>query len=59
MCRTGSFICGMCIGLVVGAGVCVMADPRLRPCKSKVKKAMHKVGDAVDSAIDNVADMMD
>ena len=49
----------MCIGLLVGAGVCAMADPRLRPSKCKVKKAMHKVGDAVDSAIDNVADMMD
>lgn len=59
MCRTGSFVCGICIGLTVGACVCLMADPQLRPGKHTVEKTMRKVGKSVDSAIENVADMMD
>ncbi|MBE6919654.1 MAG: YtxH domain-containing protein [Ruminococcaceae bacterium] len=58
MCHTGSYLCGMGAGLMVGAVVCaaVLSAPESR--KSAVGKTMQRVGNAVDQAVESVADMM-
>ncbi len=58
MCRTGSYLCGMGAGLMIGAivGAAMLAKPETR--KTAVGKTMQKVGNAVDSAVESVADMM-
>ena len=58
MCHTGSYLCGMGIGLVAGAvvGAAVLSRPGTK--KTAVGKVMQRVGNAVDSAVESVADMM-
>ncbi len=58
MCRTGSYLCGMGAGLMIGAimGAAMLSQPNTR--KTVVGRTMQKVGNAVDSAVESVADMM-
>ena len=58
MCHTGSYLCGMGAGLMVGAVVCaaVLSHPESR--KSAVGCGLQRVGNAVDQAVESVADMM-
>ena len=58
MCRTGSYLCGMGAGLMVGAivGAAMLSRPEAR--KTAVGKTMQKLGNAVDSAVESVAGMM-
>ena len=58
MCHTGSYLCGMGLGLVAGAivGAAMLSRPETR--KTAVGKAMQRVGNAVDSAVESVSDMM-
>lgn len=58
MCHTGSYLCGMGVGLVAGAivGAAILTQPKAR--KTAVGKTMQRVGNAVDSAVESVADMM-
>ncbi|MBE6970791.1 MAG: YtxH domain-containing protein [Ruminococcaceae bacterium] len=58
MCHTGSYLCGMGLGLVAGAivGAAMLSRPEAR--KTTVGKAMQRVGNAVDSAVESVSDMM-
>ena len=53
-----AFMRGMGAGLMVGAVVCaaVLSAPESR--KSAVGKTMQRVGNAVDQAVESVADMM-
>lgn len=59
MCRTCAFLCGLGLGLGVVGVVYVMTDPQHKPGHHAVEKTMQRVGSAVDSAIENVTDMMD
>lgn len=58
MCHTGSYLCGMGLGLVAGAivGAAMLSRPETR--NTAVGKAMQRVGNAVDSAVESVSDMM-
>ena len=58
MCHTGSYLCGMGLGLVAGAivGAAVLSRPETK--KSAVGKVMQRVGNAVDQAVESIADMM-
>lgn len=58
MCHTGSYLCGMGAGLLVGAIVsaAVLTQPEAR--KTAVGKTMQRVGNAVDQAVESVSDMM-
>ena len=58
MCHTGSYLCGMGLGLVAGAivGAAMLSRPEAR--KTAVGKAMQRVGNAVDQAVESIADMM-
>ena len=58
MCHTGSYLCGMGAGLMVGAVVCAALLSRPESRKTVAGKAMQRVGNAVDSAVESVADMM-
>jgi len=51
-------LCGMGLGLVAGAivGAAMLSRPEAR--KTTVGKAMQRVGNAVDSAVESVSDMM-
>ena len=58
MCHTGSYLCGMGAGLLVGAVVCAAVLSRPESRKSALGKTMQRVGNAVDQAVESVADMM-
>ena len=58
MCHTGSYLCGMGAGLMVGAVVCAAVLSRPESRKSAVGQTMQRVGNAVDQAVESVADMM-
>ena len=58
MCTVSTFVTGVCVGMVAGAGVEVMVSPRRKTRKAAVGKAMQRMGNAVDSALETVAEKM-
>ena len=58
MCHTGSYLCGMGAGLMVGAVVCAAILSRPESRKSAVGRGLQQVGNAVDSAVEQMSDMM-
>ncbi len=58
MCHTGSYLCGMGAGLLVGAmvGAVIFTQPEAR--KTAVGKAMQRVGSAVDQAVESVSEAL-
>ena len=58
MCHTGSYLCGMGAGLMVGAVVCAALLSRSETRKTAVGRGLQRVGNAVDQAVESVADMM-
>ena len=58
MCHTGSYLCGMGARLMVGAVVCAALLSRPDARKTAAGKAMQRVGNAVDQAVESIADMM-
>lgn len=57
MCTT-TFVRGICVGMVAGAVVELIASPRPQKRKTAVGKVMQRMGNAMDSAMDTVTDMM-
>ena len=55
---TTTFLRGICVGMVAGAVVEMIANPRPQKRKTAVGKVMQRMGNAVDSAMDTVTDMM-
>jgi len=53
-----AFARGVCVGMVAGVVVDMVASPWPKARKTTVGKAMQRMGNAVDSAIDNVNHMM-
>ena len=53
-----AFLRGVCVGMVAGALVGVMVIPRPKTRKTAVGKAMQRMGNAVDSALETVAEKM-
>ena len=58
MCHTGSYLCGMGAGLMVGAVICAAVLSRPESRKSVVGKTMQRVGNAVDQAVESVSARM-
>lgn len=58
MCKVSTFVTGVCVGMVAGALVEVMVSPRPKTRKTAVGKAMQRMGNAVDSALETVAEKM-
>ncbi len=56
--ETTAFVRGICIGMVAGAIVGTMASPRPKFRKTAVGRAMQQMGNAVDSAVDSVNQMV-
>lgn len=55
--KATAFIRGMAIGMVAGVALDMVA-PAIGRRKTTVGRAMQKVGNAVDSAIDDVSDRL-
>ncbi|MBQ6974243.1 MAG: hypothetical protein IJQ17_05400 [Oscillospiraceae bacterium] len=55
--KATAFIRGMAIGMVAGVALDMVA-PAIGGRKTTVGKAMQKVGNAVDTAIDDVSDRL-
>ena len=53
-----AFVKGMCVGMVAGVMVDMVATPRPKILKTAVGKAMQRMGNAVDQAISDVNRMM-
>lgn len=58
MCHTGSYLCGMGAGLVVGAAMCAAVLSRPESRKTVVGRGLQQMGNAVDSAVEDLSDMM-
>jgi len=56
-CCTGFWV-GMSAGLVAGAAAGMMLGSRRDPMKTQVGKSIHKLGVAVDHAVDNIVSEM-
>ena len=56
-CCTGFWV-GMGAGLVAGAAAGMMLGCRRDPMKTQVGKSIHKLGVAVDHAVDNIVPEM-
>ena len=56
--KLGSFTWGLGVGMLVGVVVDMVASPWPRTRKTTVGKAMQRMGNAVDSAVDSVNTMM-
>ena len=53
-----TFAKGVCVGMVAGVVVDMVASPRPKIRKTTVGKAMQKMGNAVDQALSGVDRMM-
>lgn len=53
-----AFLRGVCVGMVAGAAVDMAAHPYPKTRKTAVGKAMQRMGNAVDSALETVAEKM-
>lgn len=58
MCKAGSFLYGLCAGMVTGALLEIIVLPRPRCRKTAVGKAMQRVGNAMDQALESVSDKL-
>lgn len=58
MCKTGTFLCGLAAGMVAGAMLEIIILPRPRPRRTAVGKAMQRMGNAMDQALESVAEKM-
>ena len=56
MCKTGAFLWGLAAGMVAGAMIEIVVLPRPRPRKTAVGKAMQRMGNAMDQALESVAE---
>ncbi len=56
--KLGSFTWGLGVGMLAGVVVDMVASPWPRTRKTTVGKAMQRMGNAVDSAVDGVNNMM-
>ena len=56
--KLGSFTWGLGVGMLAGVVVDMVASPWPRTRKTTVGKAMQRMGNAVDSAVDGVNAMM-
>ena len=56
--KLGSFTWGLGVGMLAGVVVDMVASPWPRTRKTTVGKAMQRMGNAVDSAVDGVSNMM-
>ena len=57
MCKKG-FLCGMAVGIVVGVTAELVACPRPKCRKTAVGQAMQRMGNAMDQALESVAEKM-
>jgi gas vesicle protein len=55
--NTTTFLRGVCVGMVAGAAVDMIVNPRPKVPKTAVGKAMRRMGNAVDAAVDTVTCM--
>ena len=53
-----TFAKGVCVGMVAGVVVDMVASPRPKIRKTTVGKAMQKMGNAVDQALGDINRMM-
>ena len=59
MCKVSTFVTGVCVGIVAGALVEVMVIPPAEDEKKPLwAKTMQRMGNAVDSALETVAEKM-
>lgn len=56
--KMGSFAWGLGVGMVAGVVVDMVASPWPKARKTTVGKAMQRMGNAVDSAMDGIGHMM-
>ena len=56
--NTTTFVRGVCIGMVAGVVADMIVNPRPQARKTTVGKAMQRMGNAMDSAMDTVNCMM-
>ena len=53
-----AFVRGMCVGMIAGAAVDMMASSSKNQRKTTVGKAMQRVGNSMDSALDDISDRL-
>ena len=53
-----AFLRGVCVGMVAGAAADMAAHPYPKARKTAVGKAMQRMGNALDSALETVAEKM-
>ena len=58
MCKTGTFLWGLAAGMGTGAMLEISILPRPRPRRTAVGKAMQRMGNAMDQALESVAEKM-
>ena len=58
MWKTGTFLWGLAAGMVAGAMLEIIILPRPRPRRTAVGKAMQRMGNAMDQALESVAEKM-
>ena len=56
--KTGTFLWGLAAGMVAGAMLEIIILPRPRPRRTAVGKAMQRMGNATDQALESVAEKM-
>ena len=58
MCKTGTFLWGLAAEMIAGAMLEIISLPRPRPRWTAVGKAMQRMGNAMDQALESVAEKM-
>ena len=56
--NTATFVRGACVGMVAGVVMDMIVNPRPKSRKTAVGKAMQRMGNAMDSAVDTITCMM-
>jgi len=55
--KKSPWVCGLCIGMVAGAAALWMSEPK-KCRKTMVGKTMQRMGNAVDTALDDLNDRL-
>ena len=56
--NTATFVRGVCVGMVTGAVMDMVVNPRPKGRKTAAGKAMQRMGNAMDSAMDTINSMI-
>ncbi len=58
MCKVSTFVCGLCAGVLAGAVAEAMLQPQGKYRRTSTGKAMQRLGNAMEQALETVSEKL-